>query len=256
MYSVWAQKQHTMTIYIVGGILVLLLAVYIAIGLYEPPSCFDGKKNQNEIDVDCGGGCELLCTSQVQNPRMVWVRSFKVSSGIWSAFAYLENPNPDSEVREAHYKFTLYDKRDFVIKEVEGTTYITQDAILPVFEGRIDVGDAEPYRTEFKWTEPLVWHRPKNIYKVEVEEQKILNSTKKPEITGGLINREAFLLEGVEVFVIVYNTSDTAIAVSKTYVESISAREKKGVTFSWLFPFDAYPYRWQVIARVPPQEDN
>lgn len=255
MYSSWAQKQRKTIIIGLSSIAFIFLAVYLTIGLYEPPSCFDGKKNNNELEIDCGGSCSLLCASQILPLRTIWVRSFESSPGLWSAFAYIENPNHSAEVVRARYRFTLLDKNNEVIREVENNTFITQEIILPVFEGRIDVGDAQPYRTEFEWLEPLVWTTPKNIYKVEIEEQKITNATTKPEITAVIVNKEAFRLEDVEVVAVVYNTQENVMAVSRTYIDVIPARGKQSITFAWPYPFNAFPYRWQLIARVPAQEE-
>lgn len=255
MYSSWAQRQRKKLIFLFSIVAFTLLSVYLTIGLYAPPSCFDEKKNQDELEIDCGGSCSLMCASQIQPLNTIWVRSYESSPGLWSAFAYIENSNPAAEVLNARYRFKLFDKDNVIIKEIEDSTFITQEIILPVFSGRIDVGDAKPYRTEFEWIEPLVWTSAKNIYKVELEEQKLSNATKKPEITGVIVNKEAFRLENVEVVAIVYNTQENVIAVSKTYVDAIPARGKQNITFSWPYPFNAFPYRWQLIARVPAQEE-
>ena len=55
MYSAWATKQRSKILLWLGTIGFVMIATYITIGMYEPPSCFDRKFNQNEVAVDCGG---------------------------------------------------------------------------------------------------------------------------------------------------------------------------------------------------------
>ncbi len=256
MYSSWAAKQRGKLI-LTGSIIgFVLLFAYITINTYKPPSCFDGKMNQDEIGVDCGGVCDLMCSSQIKPLKVLWTRSFEISkTGLWSAFAYIENPNSGAYVPSAKYRFSIYDKNDELILSKEGTTFITEGSIAPIFVGRINIGNKKPYQTRFEWTEPLVWKKVEEVYKVKLEEQNFSGNFGKPEITATLINEEPYLLNDIEVVAIVYDENENAVAVSKTYVDSLSPRGKRHITFSWMSRFERDPKRWQLIVRIPPQKN-
>ncbi len=254
MYSLWAAKQRSKIILTFSFICLVCLGLYVNLSLYTPASCFDGKLNQDEYGVDCGGVCAKMCTSQVSPLITVWTRSYEVSDGLWSSFAYVENPNSRAYATEARYRFRLYDRSNTLIGEKEDTTFITNEMLVPVYANRIDTGGRVPYRTEFEWVEQPVWYQLRETYSVALEEQKIVNLATKPELTAVLVNKDPFPVEDVEVYAIVYDVNKNAVGVSKTYVDRVSARGKRNVFFVWNEPFSATPERWEVMARVPVQE--
>jgi hypothetical protein len=255
MYSSWATKQRTKFFLVVGGVGFVIFSLYILINMYKSPTCFDFKMNQDEVGVDCGGVCSLMCDSQILPLNTVWVRSFEAGPGFWSAFAYIENQNVQAEVREVSYRFSLFDRSNNLIVAKEGKTFITQDTLLPLFLSRLEVGDAQPYKTTFEWLEPLVWHRSGAVYSVALEEQELKNVESQPEIHAVLVNKEPYPLKDIEVVALVYDKDENAIAVSKTYVDSVSARGRSNIRFVWSTPFEKEAKRWQLIARVPKQEE-
>jgi len=256
MYSTWAARRRNVTLFWLSAIGVIGLAVYLLISMYEPPSCFDKKFNQDEVAIDCGGVCARMCSSQIGQLSVAWTSSFEVSQGMWSAFAYIDNPNTEAYAPLSKYRFTLYDRAGEVITEVDGETIISRNPMLPVFEGRIQVGDRVPYRTEFVWLdEEQVWYKEKNFYEVIVQEQVMKNASTKPEIQATVLNKTPYVITDVEVFVIVYDIHKNAIATSKTYVDSLSPRGKRNITFSWPNPFGVQYERMELIVQVPQQED-
>ena len=92
------------------------MAVFLLI-FYDKPTCFDGKQNQDESGVDCGGVCEKVCSFQAVKPNIIWSRSFKVSEGIYNAIAYIENPNIRAEAFAVPYVFKIFDERNILISE-------------------------------------------------------------------------------------------------------------------------------------------
>src|SRR3989344_7429415 len=93
LFMSWASRRRTF--YILGIVLFFMVTVGIpaAIFLYKPPTCFDGKQNQEETAVDKGGPCLLLDERTLVPHAVVWSRSFEVRDGTYSAVAYIENPN-------------------------------------------------------------------------------------------------------------------------------------------------------------------
>ncbi len=254
MYSLWAAKRRSKIIFWFTLVVFILLSAYITITTYAPPSCHDGKRSKGEVGVDCGGVCDIMCSSQVSMPNIIWVRSFEISDGLWTAIAYTENSNPQAYSPKERYKFSLYDRDNNLITEREGETFINENVVLPVLEGRIKVGDSIPYRTSFEWLDPLPWYKTKSVFDVVTKEQVLKDYNSRPRITAKLVNKEPFLLRDIEVVVIVYDKNQNAISASKTYVDKISPRGEKRLSFTWPKPFVTKPSRWELVPMVPPQE--
>lgn len=255
MYSRWAQEKRKKITLWLGGVFVIIFGVYVHVSLYTPPSCFDGKLNQNELGIDCGGVCARMCSFQIKPTKTVWARSYQVSGSLWGAFAYIENPNVRSYAPLAQYRFTIYDRNNIPIAVQEGETFITHEAIIPVYAHRIDVGTGIPYRTEFEWVNIPAWYRVGRVYSVVAEEQRINNLNTRPELTAVLSNQEPYPLEHIEVYAILYDVNKNAVATSKTYVDRLSPRGKRNVVFSWNEPFDISVVRWEIMTRIPTQNN-
>ena len=72
----WAQRRKFLyyTVAIIIGA-VFLIFVYESL-FTAPPTCFDKKQNGNEIGVDCGGSCSLVCPSATRAPAVLWARAY------------------------------------------------------------------------------------------------------------------------------------------------------------------------------------
>jgi hypothetical protein len=57
----WSKKRQTFYIVTAMVFFILVVGLPVFFATYKPPSCSDGKQNQNEKGVDCGGPCSVLC---------------------------------------------------------------------------------------------------------------------------------------------------------------------------------------------------
>src|SRR3989344_5853258 len=122
--SLWASQRKLAYSLVFVVLLLIALGVPAFFFLYEKPSCVDGKQNQGELGVDCGGVCRNLCQAKQSPPIVVWAQKFKVAEGRYSIAAYIENPNVSGSVNDVPYTFTLYDNKASFIIEKKGTAYI------------------------------------------------------------------------------------------------------------------------------------
>ncbi len=74
-----------------------------------PPSCFDGKQNQGEEGVDCGGPCKAFCLEQqlIAPSALGDPLVFRASDSLVSVLVELKNPNPTTALRQLPYQVTL-----------------------------------------------------------------------------------------------------------------------------------------------------
>lgn len=237
----------------IGGTLTVLLGIFLYVGLSEPPSCFDGKQNQNEIGVDCGGECNLRCNFEVQSMQTLWTRPFPITSDYWNAVAYVENPNFDSYAEAVPYRFLLYDENNVLVIEKQGSAFVTGDPVVPVFSGGLDVGSRPPRRALFEWLVPPTWYRLPTKHDVDLDQQKYIPSESVQVVEAILRNREVRELRDITITAIVYGQDQNAIASSETLVEYIAPLESVRVTWTWPQPFTEDVGRVELIPRIPIQ---
>jgi hypothetical protein len=228
MDSPWSSRHRAYVKISIASVFLLVLSIVLFSIWYEPPTCFDQKQNQDEIGVDCGGQCALLC-----------------------AVAYVQHTNNNAYTKEARYKFEFYDVDGKFIGEREGTTHVgSEETRFVIVESKLDLGERTPYRVMFKWLNEPVWHRYAPTKNIVVEEREIVKLNYGVEIRAWLRNNQPVPVKDVEVAVLVFDNTETAIAVSTTFVEFVGPRESVPISFSWPHYFDKKITRTEFHYRV------
>lgn len=239
-----------------GG-LIICVVVFVGIPLfttfYVAPTCFDGKLNQGEYGIDCGGPCKKLCSSQFLNPIVVWARALPVTKGVYNLLAYVQNPNLSGEVKRAYYTFKLFDKAGILIDEKQGSTFILPHSNNPIFEGGIVAGERLPALVTFEFKEPLPWEKIEYTDPALVITNKVLSrEDASPRIDATIQNRSTSTYNKIEVTAIVYDTEDNAQAISKTLIDSLGDNQSQDITFTWPTRFPKQSSRIEIIPQVRP----
>jgi cbb3-type cytochrome oxidase subunit 3 len=252
----WASQRKT--IYALGVILFFLLVLGIPsyVHFNKAPTCFDKKQNQNEIGVDCGGVCELLCRNLQKDPVVLWSRSFKVTKGLYNAVAYIENLNAGAEAENVKYTFQLYDDKNVLISERTGYTFLFARRVVPIFEAGIVTGERVPLRTTLTIEKKLVWEREvEKSAPIEISNQQLVDEYLSPRLSADVFNPTVKDLSKVEVTAVVFDSEDNAVAVSKTVVDSLPRRSSVQVVFTWPEAFPANYSRVEIIPLVAPRSN-
>lgn len=225
--------------YIFLGVLLLvtfLIAFFLIFKVfYQKPTCFDGIKNQNEIDVDCGGVCAKICESTIVPLEIRWSRAFQIKDKRYSVLSYVENNNLAEGIAE--YSFGIYDEQNILIRSFEGKSFFPAHRPFAFFMGNIDVGERKPGRVIFK-LKNVSWN--KTIYSNDIinikEISKEKDSTGAPRISAYLLNNGDLGLDNVVSVAVLYNALGDAVGALKVPVGEIKAGESKKVFFSWPNP--------------------
>ena len=116
---------------ILYGAFYLLVFALIWGGIYflflkPAPSCYDKVKNQDEVEVDCGGVCSGVCSTVKIKPleSVVQILTLRPDAEHMSLFAQINNPNLDYMAKSFIYNFSLYDSSDKVVKSFRGSSFI------------------------------------------------------------------------------------------------------------------------------------
>jgi hypothetical protein len=181
-------------------------------------SCFDGKKNQGEEGIDCGGPCPP-CELKYAEPLKVYPTKYLVYSNSIDIIGIVENPNKNLALKKIKYYFEIYDF-DGVLK---ATTTLKETTLEP---------ETKKYLLEINYPKPkftlgeiklkIVEPKKEDFIKKEKEEipvsyynEKIISENGKWKIQLSLFNK-SFQKQEVEVIGLVYNQNNNLIAVGRT----------------------------------------
>jgi hypothetical protein len=243
----WGTRRRNTIIFLVIVVLIIPIMVGGFLLFYEAPNCFDGKKNADETGIDCGGGCELVCTQETLDPVIVWERFFEVSPGIYNVVAYIENKNPKAGVNNAPYIFKLFNKDDVLIASKTGSVNLKPKDTIPIIENRLNTIKQIPNRISFEFTNDLIFEKqdaqvPSIVVK---DENYFIDSF--PKVTAELQNITLKDVKDIDVVVLLFDVFDNVVATSSTFVESIPAEKIKDITFTWPISFDEDVSRIEII---------
>ncbi len=253
MFS-WAHRRQLMY----GSIVFIFLALVIGIPTYfiffnNTPTCFDGKMNGDEIQVDCGGSCERACSHEVlPEPIVSWSRPFSVARGLHNLVAYVQNPNVNYTAEPIPYIFLVYDIENVLLGVREGYARVPPTKTFPIFEPAFDAGTRQPAKAVFEFTAPAVWNRFETAKpELEVIDERVLNATSSPMIKATLLNKTINKYTNVEVVAIIYNKEGNAFASSKTVVDIIRGNSEAPLVFTWPIGFTEEVSKVEIIPKLP-----
>jgi Mg-chelatase subunit ChlD len=218
----------------------LLIVLPLFLVFYQKPTCFDNRRDGDELGIDCGGSCAILCSFEVLDPIVHWARIFPVSGDIYSAVAYVENPNISSSATDVPYVFKIYDDKNQLITERTGTTFIPRNQKFAVFEGQIQITGRTPKTVQFEFTQKPVWKKTDAAEPdIQVTSKALMQADVSPRIEAELENKSLDDVSNIEVSAIVYDGNNNAVAASRTYINSLPKGSSAQAVFTWPEPFEA-----------------
>lgn len=249
------------SLYISGVVILLLLVIGVPVYFkyFNPaPSCFDGKQNQDELGIDCGGDtCSKLCAFQAKDPIIVFERLYEASPGNYTAIVLVENPNQGVFAREVAYIFKIYDKDNILLYEIPGSTFAPPGRTFPIFASSILTGNRKASKVTFaiaggagiKW-EKGEWDE--SDLKVMNVTNRVVNS--KSRIEAIVSNTEVYEIKNLQVVAVVYDASGNAVEASATIIPSIEGKESSKIVFAWNNEFLFDVGKIDIMMRPIPRE--
>jgi hypothetical protein len=249
--SSWAVKRR---FYYLGTI--FLFFGMITTGVYfsffrQPASCDDRLKNQDELDVDCGGICKRVCDIEVSPLIKVWTRLFKTVDGKYDAATLVENPNFNLGIKELEYTFKLYDIDNLFITEKSGTVFVNSRDKFVIFEAGLDAGKRIPIKAIIEFKTPT-WTRvdPKKAKPLITLQDQQLIEGQIPRLTSELINESIFDLTDMIITAVIYDEDNNAIGVSQTFINYLKKGSTSKISFTWPKPFAVSQPTIEIYPRV------
>lgn len=216
----------------------------------SPASCHDGRQNQKEEGVDCGGLC-TPCLGNVQEPVVQWSRFFPVGEHAYDAAALLESNNLSAGAKKITYRFKLYDAQNILIAVREGSTFLRPRDRLILFEPNIDAGFREPRRVATE-IDPIAWvYEPHEALPLIVARQ-IFETEPFGRLTLEIRNTALVSVHDTLVQAVLYDETDNAIAASETTVAELPGQKQIPIFLTWPHAFFSEPARIEIFLRALP----
>jgi hypothetical protein len=220
---------------LIYGTLYLVLCAGVGYAMYafflrSAPTCFDGKKNQNEIEIDCGGGCVPCEIKKLKPIEAAVVKILDVGGTKTSVILLLRNPNPAYGADKVSYSLVFYGTDGAPMGELSHESFIYPGEIKTIVEVALDLPRAALSRAEViaradSWKPMSAFPFP------EFQTRNIvakLDASRREAIVSGIVtNQNPFPISRLAVFSILEDEASSPVAASKTLIENISAFESR-----------------------------
>ncbi len=230
---------------IIFGTFYLLILVVLGGVLYflffrQLPSCFDNRKNQDEVGIDCGGPCISCDIKMAKSLEIVWVKAFQVTNKKISVAAKIRNPNLNVGAKNFDYKFDIYGPFGVKLQTISDSSFIYPGEVKYIVGAGIDLPSAEEISgaefgdSNWQWVDKDKFIKPELIVR-DLTATFLKSKEKFLEIAGIVRNDSSYNLDKVGVNVIIYEKkSGIPLAASKTEVKNLLSLQE--APFKFIFP--------------------
>jgi len=244
------------TIYVV---IFLLLTAGVVYMIKPKPNCFDGKLNQNEEKVDCGGVCEEKCETVAEEKIKVEEVGY-VASGIvnkYDIYGYVYNPNTFFGSEKFSYNFIIKNNAGEIITEKKGEGFILPGEKKYLIESNVETtqipSSVELVIGEVKWTKFISSGYQKPELKiVNKNYNEITSGIGFSEALGLLKNDSQFDFEKINIYIILKSANGEIIALNSTQMNTVKSSENRDFRAFWpsRFPGEVRTVETQVDVNV------
>lgn len=237
-------KRLIKQLIIASVFLAIIVCVILLIFYFQKPNptCFDGIKNQNEEEIDCGGPCISCELVNIKPLEVLWTKVISNKDGFYDLAAEIRNPNQNYGSGKFEYKFRLYDYNDNLIDEFSGNDFIMPNQKKYIVETRIE-NENTIYRTDLdfvkvEWGKPYDYLPPE--FAVKQKEYYFLKEgmVEKSQAKAIVVNETNFDFEEIDVDVLLFNSMNNLIAVNETEIRTLPINQERDFVVTWFYKID------------------
>jgi hypothetical protein len=244
----WGKSRQQLIETVLALIGIALIAIVVVATLYRAPSCTDGKQDQHELGIDCGGPCPYLCSADEKDPTVLFVRAISPQAGRSDVIAYIDNTNMGAQLVNAPITVDLYGPNNSLVATRSGTVTIPPLTTEPLFIPDFYNGSQQVTQAfvTFTSTSSIPWVTAIKPAALATSATSISNSMQ-PRITAIVTNPTTIPLQNVKVVVTVFNASNTVVGASQTIISSLPGKASAPVVFTWNEPFATPGVRAEIV---------
>ncbi len=190
-------------------------------------------------------------TANLAPINIISTKLLNVENGDYDLIAKVSNPNTDYGSPDVEYEVTLYNATGNQISKKQGSFYILPGQTRYVLETPLKFSEpisrADMVIKSIDWQEldPLST-KDISLFSRNVSYNQINQAGIFSKVDGLIQNDSNFDLNQVEVLVILYDQSDSIIAVNRTNIQTFLAQTARGFEVTWYTPFIGEPIRRDV----------
>ncbi len=240
----YRRRKQTIIVSVLAAFLILAGAGIYYFYFYQTASCFDGKQNQDEAGVDCGGVCVSCERLTAQNLKTNWVKIFPLENNRYDLAAEITNPNPNFGLSQLNYTFQLKDAAGQIFTK-SGNTFILPGQTKYIIEANFDAGRkielislSLPSINKNDWQELKPDYDPRTVslYIKDRQFQYLEGKAAVAQAAGVIKNDSDFDFDRVVVSVVLFDADKEAIGVNKTEAWTIPAGSERYFSVLWFEP--------------------
>jgi hypothetical protein len=219
---------------------IIVLAIIVA-GIYflfignQTPTCFDGKKNQNEEGIDCGGPCKTC--SPAESLNIISQIFIPTTVNNYDLVAKIKNPNSDQGADIVNYEFSLYDSTNQLIGTKTGNTYFLPQETKYIVEQKFYT-DKAIARIEFKFND-ISWIKLSQINDLELRIKNAeyqITEDGSNLLVGTIENKSSYDLDTIKIVGVLFDENKNIIAAGETSINTVLRNESRGFEIFWPYP--------------------
>jgi hypothetical protein len=218
---------------VVFGLIIYQIVNYV---IYRP-TCTDGKMNQTESGIDCGGKCQPCLKEYLTKDLIVMEKAYVTEGhGRYDLVAKIKNPNSNVGSSSFTYQFILTDSSGQQIISKEGKGFILPSEEKYLLEIGIS-SDAVLANLEVKikdvvWEEFTGYDEP-DLVITNKEFKEIASGVGYYEVKGLMRNESAFDFTIINMKIILRDGAGKIIAVNTSEMRTINSGEERDFRQVW-----------------------
>jgi len=228
---------------IVSAYVVIITAFGAALFLLfrTEPTCSDGKLNQGEKKIDCGGPCQK-CEEipRIESVQILEKSMIPAGSGGYDALVKIKNPNSLFGVENLEYSFSFLDASGKVIGRKEGVNFLLPAETKYIFAFKVSL-DEDPASLEFRvksyrWQKFSGYEEP-NIASYQKEFSFMGGGPGFAELKLKIQNKSAYDFRKITTRTVLRDREGNPVAINETNNNDVRVNEEREVIFRWSEPF-------------------
>ena len=215
---------------------------------YQKPTCTDGRQNQDERGIDCGGRCSEYCLFELTAlPIAVSeVQALGYGSASSDAVGTVQNRNNKAALKGATYTFTAYGSDGSVVATQSGTFSLLplESRILPALGLSVPksaISRIELVISNEEWVAMTDFTEPPAIRVVNPQFALLSGQAGYAEARGLVQNRSPFDIRTLQVVVVVRDASNQPLSVNRTTLNTLQSGEQRDFRLVWPQAFAGTP---------------